>query len=212
MRRCWPSNEKWRVWVKMQWDLGGNNNVCLQCDSSSKTETPTVFQSRHGKKYSLFQTEMLICRLSSILKEAKAIPCWAANPRIAHIWKYPLPWAVNDIVNVTKFYWYPLLEKRWHEILLYCGNECFLSFCCSSNLQLHQTLWQEIHQGRSSGFHQDLLRVADDTRSRWAVSGGILPCAGWIAEVRPLVSTWCCAVRDMCIHVLWPFWISPAGL
>ena len=42
---------------------------------------PTVFQSRNGQKYTLFQTETMICRL----REAKTIPCWAAHPRIANI-------------------------------------------------------------------------------------------------------------------------------
>ena len=44
-----------------------------------------------GKKYTLFQTGTLTCWPCSRLREAKAIPCWAAHPRISNIWEYPPP-------------------------------------------------------------------------------------------------------------------------
>ena len=95
VRHSWPSNRKQRVSVNMQQDLSRNsNNVRLQCDSGSKRVTPTVFQSRNGKEYTLFQTEMLICRPCSRLREAKTVPCWVAHPHITHMGVTPpSPWA-----------------------------------------------------------------------------------------------------------------------
>ena len=90
---CRPSNRKWSIWVNMQQDASAKQqvNVCLQCDSGSQKATPTVFQfqSWNGKNYTLIQTETLICRPCSRLREATTIPCWVAHPRIAHIGEYP---------------------------------------------------------------------------------------------------------------------------
>ena len=44
-----------------------------------------VKKGQNDKKYTLFQTEKLICRTCSRLREAKTIPCWAAHPCMAHI-------------------------------------------------------------------------------------------------------------------------------
>ena len=58
-----------------------SSSVCLQHNSGWKkvTLTLTMFQSLHGQKYSLFQTEMLICRPCSKLREEKTVPCWATH-------------------------------------------------------------------------------------------------------------------------------------
>ena len=50
-----------------------------------------VKKGQNDKKYILFQTEKLICRTCSRLREAKTIPCWAAHPCMAHISVPPPP-------------------------------------------------------------------------------------------------------------------------
>ena len=50
--------------------------------SWQEKSNPDRVPESHDKKYTLFQTEMLICRPCSRL-------CWVAHPRIAHVWEYP---------------------------------------------------------------------------------------------------------------------------
>ena len=86
VRRSLPLNRKWRFWVNMQRDTSRNSNSLFAAWFLQKkyTLTPTMFQSQNGQKYTLFQTEMLICRPCSRLREATTTPCWAEHPRIAH--------------------------------------------------------------------------------------------------------------------------------
>ena len=87
VRRSWPSNQKQGVWVNMQWDLSGNSNsVHLQCNSGVEN----CFRDRMAKS--------ILCSREKRWfvdpvpdSEVKTIPCWAAHPRIAHIWEYPPP-------------------------------------------------------------------------------------------------------------------------
>ena len=68
---CYPVPDK-MVKIDTLFQSGNCNNVHLH--HGSKIVTPTVFQSRNGKKYTLFQKETLICRPCSRLREAKPYP------------------------------------------------------------------------------------------------------------------------------------------
>ena len=56
-----------------------------------KSNPDRVPESEWQKAYPVPDRNALICRPCSRLREAKTIPCWAAHPRIVHIWESPPP-------------------------------------------------------------------------------------------------------------------------